>query len=162
MTIVGPGGTGKSTLINAITKTFQFHNAASLFAKTATSGVAASLIGGSTLHSWAGIPVRIGNNQIRSSSKATKERRKLNIGSTSYVCVDECSMLNKKLLNNFSKIAQQTRSELGIGSVTEPFGGLCVILTGDFHQFPFIIGINHSLFHSQCIGAEEELGMAIY
>ena len=53
----GQGGTGKSTLLNAISNTFEKFGASHLLAKTATSGVAASIIRGQTLHSWAALPV---------------------------------------------------------------------------------------------------------
>jgi hypothetical protein len=58
MNVIGPGGTCKSTLINAISKSFAQKEASPLQAKTALSGVAASLIGGSTLHWWSGLPSR--------------------------------------------------------------------------------------------------------
>jgi Mrp family chromosome partitioning ATPase len=58
MIVVGPGGTGKSTVLNAITASFIHRNCAHLLAKTALSGVAASLIGGSTLHLWGGLLVK--------------------------------------------------------------------------------------------------------
>ena len=57
--IIGQGGTGKSTLLNAITSTFEVLNASHLLKKTALSGVAASLIGGTMLHWFAGLPVNI-------------------------------------------------------------------------------------------------------
>ena len=53
----GQGGTGKSALLNAISKTFADLGASALLAKTATSGVAASIIGGQTLHTWAALPI---------------------------------------------------------------------------------------------------------
>jgi hypothetical protein len=56
MNVIGAGGTGKSMLINAIGRSFAQREASQLFAKTALSGVAASLIGGTTLHWWAGLP----------------------------------------------------------------------------------------------------------
>ena len=55
--VIGPGGTGKMTLINAITKAFEHIGIKDWLGKTATSGVAASLIGGRTFHWWACIPV---------------------------------------------------------------------------------------------------------
>jgi hypothetical protein len=58
MNIIGQGGTGKSTLLNAISTSFAQRGVSHLLAKTALSGVAASLIGGTTLHWWAGLPVR--------------------------------------------------------------------------------------------------------
>ncbi|KAG1719367.1 uncharacterized protein EDB91DRAFT_1008933, partial [Suillus paluster] len=56
MLVTGEGGTGKSKLVNAITKTFAQHGCKSKLARTAMSGVAACIIGGSTLHSCAGLP----------------------------------------------------------------------------------------------------------
>jgi hypothetical protein len=50
MIITGQGGTGKSTLLTAITTSFERLDCSQLLKKTAMSGVAASLIGGTTLH----------------------------------------------------------------------------------------------------------------
>ncbi len=58
MIVHGQGGTGKSALLNAISSTFDDLHASSLLAKTATSGVAASIIGGQTLHMWGALPLR--------------------------------------------------------------------------------------------------------
>src|ERR1700677_3126207 len=58
MIVIGPGGTGKLTLLNTITTTFEELNAQHLLKKTAMSGVAASLVGGTTLNWLAGLPAR--------------------------------------------------------------------------------------------------------
>ncbi|KAJ6497950.1 hypothetical protein C8R47DRAFT_914367, partial [Mycena vitilis] len=51
MIVRGEGGTGKTVLLNVITDTFDHHLSQAWLAKTATTGVAASLIAGQTLHS---------------------------------------------------------------------------------------------------------------
>jgi hypothetical protein len=56
MQIHGQAGTGKTTLIQAITELFKSTGNGHRLAKMALSGVVASQIGGSTLHSWATIP----------------------------------------------------------------------------------------------------------
>lgn len=56
MIVHGQGGTGKSALLNAISNTFEKLNASTLLAKTATLGVAACIVGGQTLHTWAALP----------------------------------------------------------------------------------------------------------
>jgi energy-coupling factor transporter ATP-binding protein EcfA2 len=56
MLINGPGGTGKSTLLNAIASLFAQLDASHLIKTTALFGVAASLIGGMTLHWFMGLP----------------------------------------------------------------------------------------------------------
>ena len=58
MIIMGPGGTGKSTLLNVIITTFEHYGSQHLLKKFAMSGVAASLIGGTTLHWLARLPAR--------------------------------------------------------------------------------------------------------
>jgi hypothetical protein len=57
MLLLGHGGTGKSMVIAAITETYQAFNAELMLAKCATSGVAATIIGGQTIHSQAGTPL---------------------------------------------------------------------------------------------------------
>ncbi|KAK0436979.1 uncharacterized protein EV420DRAFT_1487302 [Desarmillaria tabescens] len=76
MLVQGQGGTGKTVLINAISETFLYYDAENLLAKTATSGVAASLIGGQTLHSFAGIPINPGKSDdwYDKSSKETTRK----------------------------------------------------------------------------------------
>ena len=58
MLVTGQGGTGKSTMLNAITETFGHLCSSHLLKKTALSRVAASLIGGTTMHWFAGLPVQ--------------------------------------------------------------------------------------------------------
>jgi hypothetical protein len=62
MLVLGQGGTGKSTLIRAITKTFDEWKVSQLLCKTATTGVMASLISRTTLHSWGCIPTKNPSN----------------------------------------------------------------------------------------------------
>jgi hypothetical protein len=57
MTVIRPCVMGKTTSINTVTEAFESMGIAHWLAKTVTSGVAASLSGGNTLHWWAGIPV---------------------------------------------------------------------------------------------------------
>ncbi|KAJ3884107.1 hypothetical protein GG344DRAFT_12160, partial [Lentinula edodes] len=57
MIIHGPGGTGKTVAVNAITKSFRALGMERALAKTATSGVAATLLNGHTVHSWASLPI---------------------------------------------------------------------------------------------------------
>lgn len=55
--ITGPGGVGKSALINTIIKSYKAANIS--FAVTAPTGVAAININGCTIQSFFGIPIRV-------------------------------------------------------------------------------------------------------
>ncbi|KAJ7475396.1 hypothetical protein B0H11DRAFT_1917799 [Mycena galericulata] len=109
MIVRGEGGTGKTVLLNALAHTFEFLGAADALAKTATTGVAASLVGGQTLHSWAGLRVRDRDSEGEEGPRSkpthtTAEKRKKNIIPAKYLDIDECSMLTKQLLATLSQV----------------------------------------------------------
>ncbi|KAF5321196.1 hypothetical protein D9619_001956 [Psilocybe cf. subviscida] len=136
MLLLGQGGTGKSTLIGAITETFQYHGQASILAKCATTGIAASDIGGQTLHSWAGISIATKNVDAQKSNPKTAAKRQRNIQGKHFLIIDEASMADKVLTFATSQVILKTLGEEGTGNAELPFGGMNVILSGDFHQFP--------------------------
>jgi septin family protein len=79
MMVMGPAGTGKSTLLNAISTTFETLGVPQKFAKTAMSGVAASLIGGTTLYWFAGLLARkVPQSDIWADNPAKKIRDRRN------------------------------------------------------------------------------------
>ena len=162
MIVIGSGGTGKSTFVNAITKTFENLGAANSLFKCALSGVAASLIGGTTYHWWGGLPVGTtpqSDDWMDRSSKLLKERRQANIGSTGFLTVDETSMLTTSLLTLGSQVSGRIRAGDGSVDSTVPFGGMNVILTGDFHQFE-PVGRPHEALYSQPIPGRPEKKMS--
>ncbi|SJL03172.1 uncharacterized protein ARMOST_06518 [Armillaria ostoyae] len=165
MQVQGQGGTGKTVLINAITETFEYYRVEQKLAKTATSGVAASLIAGQTLHSWGGIPIHPGKDDDwhMKGSKATEAKRKFNMIDKEYLVIDECSMMTKDLLALTSQIIAKHRSHEGRNG-HEMFGGMSVILFGDFHQFPPVGNPTAALYHSSIAGATARsiVGQAIY
>lgn len=128
--ITGPGGSGKSKLIND----FVLHSAKMNHSiqVTALTGCAAILLGNSakTIHSWSGIKTCRGENnaiieQIIKNKKAMK-----NWKSTKILIIDEVSMMSSKMfdvLNNTGKIIRNN---------DKPFGGIQIVLTGDFYQLP--------------------------
>jgi ATP-dependent DNA helicase PIF1 len=130
--VTGAGGVGKSFLLAAITK-FCKENYIK-YGLTAMTGVAASLISGTTLHSWAGIglgkdPVEVLINKIMGKFLLAKKWRE-----TRLLIIDEVSMLSLELLDKLNIIAKSVRKN------TRPFGGMQVIFTGDFCQLPPVLG----------------------
>lgn len=108
MVVSGEGGTGKSALLEEITRAYAEAGCISHLAKTAMSGVAATIIGGSTLHSWAGLPTRTPHNEnwASSGSREIKARRRRNIIGTWLLGVDEVSMMTAEQLAMLSEARQ--------------------------------------------------------
>jgi hypothetical protein len=150
MVVHGQGGTGKSALLNALSTTFDNEGASSLLAKTAMSGVAASIVGGQTLHSWGALPINTPHSikWVTHPSKETDQRRKKNMGCALWLTIDEMSMLTTPLLVLLSQATGVVRTGLDPVDASVPFGGLNVILLGDFHQFPPVASSTRELYNS--------------
>lgn len=148
MLILGPGGTGKSKLIRAVTETFSHYGKETTLAKCATTGVAAIEIGGTTVHSWACLMRSIpkGDDWIEKTTKATSEKRLTNTKDKDFIIIDEISMADKAMLYCVSEIVASAKGREGKGSAEEPFGGANIILTGDFHQFPPVTNASGALY----------------
>ena len=146
----GPGGTGKSALLNAIAQLFADRGASALLARTATTGVAASIIGGSTLHTWAALPVKNPrcDNWITQPGKEVENRRKRNLGKVLWLIIDEMSMLTTPLLAHLCKVTGAVRTGIDSVHAGTPFGGISVLLSGDLHQFPPVASPKKELYCS--------------
>ena len=98
---------------------------------TACTGVAAVLIGGTTLHSFASCGT---NDSITKEEMATKIKKVKKNAERWRKCrvlvIDEISMLDGDLFEKLEHVAKDVRRD------SRPFGGIQVILCGDFHQLP--------------------------
>ena len=130
MVIPGEGGVGKTKLIQMITRNFHRRKTQDSLVKGAYTGIAASLIDGKTLHVLAGIPVRGGKQSAQTLRKLREFWR-----TKRYLIIDEISMLSR---NFFAKLSRIISVALEIEEESV-FGGLNVIGTGDFHQFPPVV-----------------------
>jgi hypothetical protein len=131
MMIPGEGGTGKSKLIQIITVNFDCRNVGEWCVKGMHTGMAALVIDGRTLHVLAGIPVR-GGKQSGQTLKRLREFWR----TKKYLIIDEILMLSRSFFAKLSQI-------ISIAMESEDdrvFGGLNVILVGDFYQFPPVVG----------------------
>lgn len=126
--ITGPAGTGKSFLIDYYKRWCE--NNGYRFSITALTGCAAYLIKGNTLHSWGGIGC--GTKDYRSLLKKIRRNKKAKERwlSTQILIIDEISMLTPELLEKLDIIGKLMRKN------ECPFGGIQLILTGDFYQLP--------------------------
>ena len=124
--LTGPAGAGKTFVLN------QFIRLAKSEGKhvsvTATTGLAATHLGGTTIHSWAGIGVYDYLPQGFAEHMA-KGRHEI-ISKTDILIIDEISMLHDYRLDMVDEVCRIVRKS------DEPFGGIQVIMSGDFFQLP--------------------------
>lgn len=141
--ITGYGGTGKSYLIEAMRLACPPDK---VMAITTTTGVSAINIGGTTLHSYFGLGLARGDTEdllenIRRNSKAMTHWRQTDI-----LIIDEDSMLAPELFDKLEEIACIMRNGNKQPSILnpsanepeKPFGGMQVIMCGDFLQLPVV------------------------
>ena len=129
--LTGGAGVGKSETTKAIVAALEVQG--KRVARTATTGIAASLIGGRSLMSFYRliVPCMI----ARDPEKAVKHVMKTrdgpgNLRNTDTLIVDEVSMLEGGDLERYDYVARRVRGG------DRPFGGLQIILVGDFFQLP--------------------------
>lgn len=124
--LTGPAGSGKTYVLNSFIK--EAKNNGKHVAVTATTGLAATHLNGSTVHAWSGIGV-LDDLPPRFMDHMPKGRRET-IQKTDVLIIDEVSMLHDYRLDMIDHIARKARDK------DEPFGGIQVILCGDFFQLP--------------------------
>ncbi|MFA6340753.1 MAG: AAA family ATPase, partial [Candidatus Paceibacterota bacterium] len=126
--ITGAAGSGKTHLLNEYVK-FLKEKGVSV-GVTASTGIAATHMGGMTIHSWSGLGIRDELTEYDLEELETKKYLQDRFKSTDVLIIDEISMLHHFRLDLVERIARYLkRNQL-------PFGGMQVILCGDFFQLP--------------------------
>jgi ATP-dependent DNA helicase PIF1 len=131
LVITGPAGTGKSFLYRCI---FEFLVSLGLLVvRTATTGIAAVNVGGTTLHDFFG--VGLGEASIDSMVHKVEQDDDLLAAwtDTDTLMCDEMSMLNPLYFAKMNEVAKRVRKS------NKPFGGMQLIMFGDFLQLPAIL-----------------------
>lgn len=124
--LTGAAGTGKTYLLNDFIR--RAKRSGKSIAVTATTGLAATHLGGATIHAWSGIGI---HDELHRYffEKLGKTRREL-IAKADILIIDEISMLHDYRLDMIEEVTRRVREN------NEPFGGLQVVLSGDFYQLP--------------------------
>lgn len=123
--ISGGAGTGKSYILNKLKEIY-----GETLHITSTTGLSAINIGGQTIHSWAGIGIcdksikETLNKIIKNSELYIKLRQ------CTKLAIDEISMLDCYTFDYLNTILKLVRNNM------LPFGGIQMILVGDFYQLP--------------------------
>ena len=130
--ITGGAGTGKSFLINSLKEYYNGIKENDSFIITSTTGLSALNINGQTIHSWAGLTPETDTNNVDLFVKSIQNNySKLNnYLYTKTIVIDEISMLDGDTLDFLNEVIQKIRNN------NQPFGGIQVILIGDFYQIP--------------------------
>ncbi len=130
--ITGPPGVGKSYLLNEIVIYFKQMNIK--YGITASTGCAAILINGQTLHSYLGIGLAKKSVDVLYNNACRNRQLYNKLRNLEVLIIDEISMID---INLFEKISEYLSK---INNNKLPFGNIRLILIGDFCQLPPING----------------------
>lgn len=170
--LCGQAGAGKSWVIDTYKKIIthfqpRLEKEGKEFniATTASTGVAASLIMGQTIHSWSGLGISVDKfdpRKLDGKSKGAWVNAKRRIQQTDCLIIDEVSMLPAYFLSNLDRACKIARKK-----PDKPFGGLQVVLVGDFLQLPPVDthqkdSDGHDVDASYCFHAKDNTGKPIF
>lgn len=126
--LTGSAGAGKTYVLNQYIQYLRERGVP--VAITASTGIAATHLGGQTIHSWSGLGIKelITEWDLEKIAKKKKVREKLE--KVEVLIIDEISMISKQTLGCLDQILRFFKVSF------EPFGGIQVIFSGDFFQLP--------------------------
>jgi ATP-dependent exoDNAse (exonuclease V) alpha subunit len=138
MFITGPGGTGKTHLVNALKELMKRYGCGHRIYFLAPTGGAAGLIGGETIHT--GLGIKIHSKGVDKGSKYGKDlnveiplhkREELQTEwkNVDFLLIDEVSMVSAELLCELDAVLCYAKE------CDDWFGGINIIFSGDFYQF---------------------------
>jgi ATP-dependent DNA helicase PIF1 len=128
----GSAGTGKSVLMRSIIADLRkkYSREPDRVAVTASTGLAACNIGGVTLHSFAGIGLAKESVPELCKKILRNQKAKNRWMRTKVLIIDEISMVDGELFDKLEGIARTIKKS------GQPFGGIQLVITGDFFQLP--------------------------
>lgn len=130
--LTGPAGTGKSFLLKYFISWYQLNkeiDSEKIFI-TSTTGLSSIIIDGMTINRYSGIG--IGNKDVETYYKNIFKNKSLKNRwlNTKILIIDEISMMDPEIFDKLEILARKIRKS------NKPFGGIQIILSGDFLQLP--------------------------
>jgi len=127
--LTGSAGTGKTFLLNKFIKYLKDEKIK--VGITASTGIASTHIGGTTIHSWSGIGIanNINDPKVKKFLKGRNPKWK-EIRDTKVLIIDEISMLDSERLTLIDRVFKEIKDPF------LPFGGIQLVVCGDFFQLP--------------------------
>jgi ATP-dependent DNA helicase PIF1 len=126
--LTGAPGAGKTYVLNEFIR--QAAWAGKNVAVTASTGIAATHIGGTTIHSWSGLGIKDALSDWDKERLSSTDRLIKRYNAADVLVIDEVSMLHGSRLDMVNEVCKMLRKN------TAPFGGLQVVLVGDLFQLP--------------------------
>ncbi len=126
--LTGSAGTGKTYVLNKYIKYLKERRVS--VSITASTGIAATHLEGTTIHAWSGIGIKDSLSSRNLQDLRKKKYLKKNIDKSKVLIIDEISMLHKKQLDMVNEVLKYFKE------TEEAFGGIQLVLCGDFFQLP--------------------------
>lgn len=126
--LTGAAGSGKTYVLNQYIDWLRRHRIG--VGVTASTGIAATHLGGQTIHAFSGIGVRDYLDDWTLDALTQKQYLAKRFERTEVLIVDEVSMLGAHTLEMVDQVCRALKRS------PDPFGGMQVVLSGDFFQLP--------------------------
>ncbi|AMN67955.1 AAA family ATPase [Psychrobacter sp. P11G5] len=126
--LTGSAGSGKTYTLNQYINYLRARRVP--VAVTASTGIAATHMNGTTIHSWSGIGIKDELTDRDLTNLSRKQFLADRLKDTAVLIIDEISMLHAKQINLVSQVLKHVRKN------DKAFGGIQVVVAGDFFQLP--------------------------
>jgi len=126
--LTGPAGSGKTHVLDSYVNYLKKEGVPT--AVTASTGIAATHLGGQTIHSWSGMGIKDSVEALDLDDLSGKSYLIKKMDSVRVLIIDEVSMLHHFQLDMVDMILRHFKKN------DQPFGGIQVVLAGDFFQLP--------------------------
>ncbi len=127
--LTGGAGSGKTYVLNAYISYLRDHEIN--VAITASTGIAATHIGGMTIHAWSGMGIRESLSDWDIELLEEKKYLWDRYDKVKVLIIDEISMLSGTFLDTLDRVCRAFKRQPGVA-----FGGIQVIICGDLFQLP--------------------------
>lgn len=126
--LTGPAGSGKTFLLNKYIDYLRKNNKE--VGVTASTGIAATHMGGVTIHSWSGMGIKDSMTEGDLNKILKRSYLRKRFKNTEVLIIDEISMINSFQFDLLDRICQAFKRK------AKPFGGMQIVCSGDFFQLP--------------------------
>lgn len=126
--LTGSAGAGKTYVLNQYIRYLKARQVA--VAVTASTGIAATHMNGMTVHTWAGIGIKDALDDEALEHLYERKYLREGLERVQVLIIDEISMLHARQFGLVNRVLKYFKGNQA------PFGGIQVIVAGDFFQLP--------------------------